>query len=90
LIDRLKRERTIKGMSLGAIARQTQQARSALSRLESGEYTNPTLHTLFRYAHALGWHIELVARPLSDEAETSDQTDTEPCTVNATGKPARG
>jgi transcriptional regulator with XRE-family HTH domain len=69
LIDRLKSERAHKGLSLGEVARMTEVARSALSRLESGEYRNPTLHTLFRYAHALGCHIELSARPLSDKAE---------------------
>src|SRR5262249_48733911 len=68
LIEGLKAERTLQGLSLGEVARMTEVARSALSRLESGEYCNPTLHTLFRYAHALGCRIELSTRPLSDES----------------------
>jgi hypothetical protein len=66
LIARLKRERAMRGLSLGDVARLTQQARSALSRLESGQYANPTLHTLYRYARALGWDITLSARPRAD------------------------
>jgi hypothetical protein len=73
LISRLKRERIGKGLSLGAVSRLTQQARSALSRLESGEYSNPTLNTLYRYARALGWHIRFSAEPI-DEATTPEGT----------------
>jgi hypothetical protein len=65
LISRLKRERVGKGLSLGDVAKRTQQARSALSRLETGEYANPTLHTLYRYARALGWHIKFCAEPIA-------------------------
>ena len=77
LIDRLKRERIRKGLSLGDIARLTQQARSAISRLESGEYTNPTLHTVYRYARALGWHIKLCPEPVQDDFRPGD-TEHEP------------
>src|SRR5262249_32269446 len=66
LIGRLKQERIDKGLSLGDVAKRTQQARSALSRLESGEYENPTLHTLYRYARALGWNIRFCAEPIRD------------------------
>jgi hypothetical protein len=66
LIGRLKRERVDKGLSLGDVARLTQQARSAISRLEAGEYANPTLHTLYRYARALGWHIKFCAGPIAE------------------------
>jgi hypothetical protein len=72
LIGRLKRERIRKGLSLGDIARLTQQARSAISRLESGEYVNPTLHTVYRYARALGWHVKLSAEPVRDENRSQD------------------
>ena len=41
----------------------TDQARSAISRLENGQYPNPTLDTVYRYAFALGMHITLTARP---------------------------
>ena len=67
LVDRLKRERIRKGLSLNDISRMTQQARSAISRLENGEYTNPTLNTVYRYARALGWHIKFCAEPVRDD-----------------------
>jgi hypothetical protein len=72
LVGRLKRERLRKGLSLGDISKLTQQARSAISRLENGEYTNPTLHTVYRYARALGWRIKLCAEPVGDEYQTED------------------
>jgi len=77
LIGRLKRERIRKGLSLGDISRLTQQARSAISRLESGEYVNPTLHTVYRYARALGWHVKLSAEPVGDDDRSQD-TEHEP------------
>ena len=70
LIHRLKRLRTKGGLSLGAVARKTDQARSALSRLESGEYSNPTLNTLYRYAHALGWQLRFSLHPLPGDEES--------------------
>ena len=72
LVTLLKRKRIEVGMSLGDIARATQQSRSAISRLENGRYPNPTLHTLFRYARALGLHIKLSTRPVTDEPGTMD------------------
>jgi transcriptional regulator with XRE-family HTH domain len=67
LIVRLKGERLRQGLSLGDVARQTTQARSAISRLETGEYVNPTLHTLYRYARALGWQVRLGLARVRDE-----------------------
>jgi transcriptional regulator with XRE-family HTH domain len=72
LIARLKRERIRKELSLGDIARLTRVARSAISRLESGEYVNPTLHTVYRYARALGWHIRLSAEPVAADDQSQD------------------
>jgi transcriptional regulator with XRE-family HTH domain len=89
LIDRLKSERTLQGLSLGEVARMTEVARSALSRLESGEYCNPTLHTLFRYAHALGCRIELSARSLSVQDETGTDAARHPGTAPRNRPPAR-
>jgi hypothetical protein len=66
LVARLKSERIAQGLSLGDISRMTRQARSAISRLESGEFANPTLNTLYRYALAVGWHVRFVAEPLKD------------------------
>jgi hypothetical protein len=65
LTDGLRRERIRRGMSLGDVARASDQARSALSRLENGRYPNPTFDTVYRYALALGMRIALTARPLA-------------------------
>lgn len=64
LIARLRRERLRRGLSMGDVARVTDQARSAICRLESGYYPNPTFDTVYRYAAALDMGIELVANPL--------------------------
>jgi hypothetical protein len=72
LISQLKRERLRKGLNLGDVSKLTQQARSALSRLETGEYLNPTLHTLYRYARALGWHIKFCAEPIAQPPGPDD------------------
>jgi hypothetical protein len=72
LINQLKRERLRKGLNLGDVSKLTQQARSALSRLETGEYPNPTLHTLYRYARALGWHIKFCAEPIAEPPGPDD------------------
>ena len=63
LIARLKRERIRRGLSLRDVAQVTDQARSAISRLENGQYPNPTLDTVYRYAFAIGMRITLTAEP---------------------------
>lgn len=50
----LKKCREDAGISLAALAERTGIDRAALSRLESGAQDNPTIHTLQRYAFALG------------------------------------
>jgi transcriptional regulator with XRE-family HTH domain len=72
LIHRLKRQRISRGLSLGELAKATDQARSALSRLESGQYCNPTFNTVYRYARALGWDIKLTIHPLGNKGEMPD------------------
>jgi DNA-binding XRE family transcriptional regulator len=72
LIERLKRQRIRQGVSLGELARSSEQARSALSRLENGRYANPTLNTLYRYARALGWDIRLSTHPLGEDGSQAD------------------
>ena len=49
----LKRIRTKKGMSQGAIARSLDVGRSFITNIENGK-TNPTLATIVRIAKALG------------------------------------
>ena len=54
----LKKERELRGLSLTTIAERSGIDKAALSRLENGLQTNPTVDTLYRYASAVG--VELV------------------------------
>jgi DNA-binding XRE family transcriptional regulator len=54
LLDELKAARESKGLSLADLTRLTGMDRSALSKLENGQRSNPTLETLVRYAEAIG------------------------------------
>jgi DNA-binding phage protein len=75
LIARLKRERIRRGLSLGDVARATNQNRSALSRLENGHYPNPTFNTVSRYARALEMRIAMkVHRCPSPSKSDADQS----------------
>jgi hypothetical protein len=67
LLRLLKQERLNRGLTLRDVARLSRQAHTAISRLENGEYVNPTLHTVYRYARAVGWRIRLSAEPINDE-----------------------
>jgi DNA-binding XRE family transcriptional regulator len=62
LLHRLKQEREAAGLSLADVAERTGMDRAAISRLENGHQTNPTIDTLARYAAALGkrivWAVE--------------------------------
>ena len=57
LLKQLKAAREEKGLSLGDLTRLTGMDRSALSKLESGQRSNPTVETLVRYAEAVGKHL---------------------------------
>jgi len=50
----LRRERERLGLSLADVAERARIDKAALSRLENGQQLNPTVHTLARYARALG------------------------------------
>jgi DNA-binding XRE family transcriptional regulator len=54
LFPQLKAAREARGLSLSELTALTGIDRSALSKLESGQRPNPTLHTLVRYADAVG------------------------------------
>jgi DNA-binding XRE family transcriptional regulator len=54
LLGRLKKEREAAGLSLADVAERTGMDRAAISRLENGHQSNPTVETLMRYATALG------------------------------------
>jgi DNA-binding XRE family transcriptional regulator len=58
----LKKARTAAGLSLTDVAKRSGIDKAALSRLENGIQSNPTVETLSRYAAALGkrlrWTLE--------------------------------
>jgi len=60
LFAKLKQARHEAGLSLADVSKRSGLDRAAISRLENGSQTNPTIATLGRYARALG--MELVFR----------------------------
>ena len=74
LVEQLKRERIRRGLSLGDIARMTQQARSAISRLEQASTFVRRSMPLYRYARALGWHVTLGADWIGEVPSAEDST----------------
>jgi ribosome-binding protein aMBF1 (putative translation factor) len=54
LLVQLKAAREAKGLSLADLTELTGMDRSALSKLETGQRSNPTVETLVRYAEAVG------------------------------------
>jgi DNA-binding XRE family transcriptional regulator len=54
LLKQLKLAREAKGLSLTDMTQRTGMDRSALSKLETGQRSNPTVETLVRYAEAVG------------------------------------
>src|SRR5262245_45077206 len=65
LLRRLKEEREAAGLSLADIAERTGMDRAAISRLENGHQSNPTIDTIARYAAALGKRIVWVIDELA-------------------------
>ena len=53
----LRRERERLGLSLADVAERAKIDKGALSRLENGQQTNPTVNTLARYAQAIGKNL---------------------------------
>jgi DNA-binding Xre family transcriptional regulator len=54
LLRQLKAAREAKGLSLSDLTEITGMDRSALSKLETGQRSNPRVETLVRYAEAVG------------------------------------
>jgi transcriptional regulator with XRE-family HTH domain len=54
LLRQLKAAREQRGLSLADLTELTGMDRSALSKLETGRRSNPTVETLVRYADAVG------------------------------------
>jgi DNA-binding Xre family transcriptional regulator len=59
LMKSLKARRLAKGLSLTDVSRRSNMTRQAISKLENGQVTNPTLDTLYRYGLALDAGITL-------------------------------
>jgi Helix-turn-helix len=57
LMHELKARREALGLSLTDVSARSALTRAAVSRLENGWNTNPTLDTLYRYALALDAHV---------------------------------
>ena len=62
MLARLKKHREANGLSLTDVAERSGMDRSAISRLENGQYLNPTIDTLYRYARAIGAEIGFSVR----------------------------
>ena len=58
MVRALKKERELRGLGLTTVAERSGIDLAALSRLENGLQTNPTVDTLYRYASAIG--VELI------------------------------
>jgi ribosome-binding protein aMBF1 (putative translation factor) len=54
LLPQLRAAREARGLSLADLTKRTGMDRSAISKLESGRRSNPTIETLVRYAEAVG------------------------------------
>lgn len=57
VVLQLKAAREAKSLSLSDLTELTGMDRSALSKLETGQRTNPTMDTLIRYARAVGKRV---------------------------------
>jgi len=77
LVTQIRLERERKGLSLTDVSEASGLTRPAISRIENGWNSNPTLDTLFRYAAAVGLHVELSAvegpPPATEQPKTQDR-----------------
>ena len=65
LFRRLRDERESLGLSLADLAERTGMDRAAISRLENGHQSNPTIDTVIRYAEALGKSVQWTVTDLA-------------------------
>lgn len=72
LLAQLKATREAKGLSLSDLTEMTGMDRSALSKLETGQRTNPTVETLVRYAEAVGKRIVVSLADADQETNGSE------------------
>jgi hypothetical protein len=75
-IKTLQDERLARGLSLDQLAARSMLDRGALSLLEAGEQTNPSIATVMRYVRALDMRLTFSLEPLSCLPEvTAGQTE---------------
>lgn len=65
-LEELKQAREAAGLTLADVSSRCGIDQPALSRLENGHNTNPTLDTLWRYAAAVGRRLVLTTEPIRD------------------------
>lgn len=79
LMHALKTAREQQGLSLADVAERSGIDKAALSRLETGAQTNPTIDTLWRYAYALGkdlaWAVGELCQRGQDASTTLSQVE---------------
>lgn len=73
LLRQLKASREAAGLTLADLASRCGMDQPALSRLENGQTTNPTLDTLWRYAAATGKRLVLSAEEISQAQPASSK-----------------
>ena len=79
VIHELKQAREVAGLTLAAVSKRTGMDQATLSRLENGRQPNPTVDTLWRYAHAVGRLLVLShADPAATLPENGKPTKSKP------------
>ncbi len=71
LIHELKQARQTAGLSLAAVSKRSGMDQATISRLENGKKPNPTVDTLWRYAHAVGKQLVLTHTDAAPKARNS-------------------
>jgi DNA-binding XRE family transcriptional regulator len=72
-VQEIKRARESAGLTLAEVSRRCGIDQPALSRLENGHNTNPTLDTLWRYAAAVGRRLILTTEAIRDTRRPQDK-----------------
>ena len=68
VIHELKKTRKASGLTLATVSKLAGIDQATLSRLESGRLPDPTIDTLWRYAHAVGRQLVLIpADPVTNK-----------------------
>jgi hypothetical protein len=82
-LEELKQAREATGLTLADVSGRCSIDQPALSHLENGHNTNPTLDTLWRYAAAVGRRLVLTTEPIRDTRPAAGKAKR----GKATGKP---